>query len=173
MFAAAAVAAAAALTAISTTSAHPLGNNNINSTSHHAGGIQLQQYIQHSQHQPQQRPPNYISWHQYAIERRNSLQRRKIEITKRLEKASNANNPNSTNGKSKVNLVSLERETGAFKSRVVTTTATPVLAIINSSGINKVSPKLTATASTNSSEKSERLKLILSQKGNFKLFSSN
>jgi len=165
MFAAAAVAAAAALTAISTTSAHPLGNNNLNSTSHHAGGIQLQQYgIQHSQQQqqqPHQRPPNYISWHQYAIERRNSLQRRKIEITKRLEKASNANNPNSINGKSKVNLVSLERETGAFKSRVVTTTATPVLSIMN-----KVSPKLTATASTNGSEKSERLKMILSQKGN-------
>lgn len=33
----------------------------------------------------------YISWKQYATQRRNSMQRRKIEITKRLERASSAN----------------------------------------------------------------------------------
>ncbi|RNA43434.1 hypothetical protein BpHYR1_039729 [Brachionus plicatilis] len=34
----------------------------------------------------------YVSWAQYASERRSSLQRRKLEITKKLEKASNAAN---------------------------------------------------------------------------------
>ena len=38
------------------------------------------------------RPRPYISWAQYAHQRRNSLQRRKVEISKRLEKASNVNN---------------------------------------------------------------------------------
>lgn len=33
----------------------------------------------------------YISWKQYAMQRRNSMQRRKIEISRRLEQASSAN----------------------------------------------------------------------------------
>lgn len=37
----------------------------------------------------QSRP--YISWKQYAMQRRNSMQRRKIEISRRLEQASSAN----------------------------------------------------------------------------------
>lgn len=150
MFAAAAVAAAAALTAISTTSAHPPGNL----------PAHLQQQYQQQTNSPAQRPPNYISWHQYAIERRNSLQRRKIEITKRLEKATSANNPNSNNSKSKVNLVSLERETGAFKSRVKTVIAS------NNGSVSalKTSPHVNAKANTNDNS-TDRIKKILNQKG--------
>jgi len=156
MFAAAAVAAAAALTAISTTSTHPSSNH------------QIQHQNQHQHHQstsPTQRPPNYISWHQYAIERRNSLQRRKIEITKRLEKATSANNPNSTNSKSKVNLVSLERETGAFKSRALTITAnnnSNSKEIIN--GL-KMPPQTSTNPNVVNNSSSERIKKILNQKG--------
>jgi hypothetical protein len=79
MFAAAAVAAAAALTAISATST--------NTTSK-----QVKPSINVSQNQdPLFKQNTYISWAQYAHERRNSLQRRKIEISKRLENASKAN----------------------------------------------------------------------------------
>ena len=72
MFAAAAVAAAAALTAISTTSA--VGN--IQPTTVNQQIINL--------------PKPHLTWHQYAMQRRNSMQRRKFEIDKRIKQASNA-----------------------------------------------------------------------------------
>jgi hypothetical protein len=72
MFAAAAVAAAAALTAISTTSA--VGNIQPQLTNQ-----QLPSHLT--------KPP--LTWHQYAMQRRNSMQRRKLEIDKRIKQASN------------------------------------------------------------------------------------
>lgn len=82
MFAAAAVAAAAALTAISTTSTNPTNYSN-------TSGSNINTERSHSLSQK-----TYISWAQYAHDRRNSLQRRKIEISKRLENASKANKTN-------------------------------------------------------------------------------
>ena len=159
MFAAAAVAAAAALTAISTTTTNPQPNSGLQGKSNldTSGGPQ--------------RPPHYISWHQYAIERRNSLQRRKIEITKRLEKATSANNPNSNSSKSQINTVNLERETTAFKSRLSTQP-------VNEAGPFKMPPNTTTYVNNvNPSGKtnldsSEQLKRILNQNsltGDFKL----
>lgn len=91
MFAAAAVAAAAALTAISTTSA--VGN------------------IQPQVTEPQL-PRPHLTWHQYAMQRRNSMQRRKFEIDKRIKQASNTKSisnelkqfqPNTLNSKKNIN----------------------------------------------------------------------
>lgn len=83
MFAAAAVAAAAALTAISTTaSTTPQHNTQLEPGSSSSALLNPQQ--QSAQPRP------YLSWTQYANQRRSSLQRRKFEITKRLEKATNA-----------------------------------------------------------------------------------
>lgn len=67
IFAAAAVATATTLTAISTSERPSETSNTTNSRS-------------------------YVSWAQYANERRSSLQRRKLEISKKLEQASNAAN---------------------------------------------------------------------------------
>jgi len=83
MFAAAAVAAAAALTAISTSTA--VGNTD---TSNNQSLQKQQQQLQQNQ--------QHVSWHQYAMQRRNSLQRRKFEIDKRIKQASAANNKNKT-----------------------------------------------------------------------------
>lgn len=109
MFAAAAVAAAAALTAISTTQTSNNGNlsgpqgsafvNNYGG----GGGIgsllhTSSQFASTSNSGGTDRPRPYISWAQYAHQRRNSLQRRKVEISKRLEKASNINNRNAKSG---------------------------------------------------------------------------
>lgn len=89
MFAAAAVAAAAALTAISTTSAvgssceQPQQEANrslINGNNTQAAAASAVNSKPH------------ISWHQYAMQRRNSLQRRKFEIDRRIKQASAANN---------------------------------------------------------------------------------
>lgn len=111
MFAAAAVAAAAALTAITTTTATVPQNagsssNNPNTSAHNNA----------TTNRINERPLAYISWTQYAHQRRNSLQRRKIEISKRLEKASNANKRNLASN-SNINSNNLAKETNAFKIR--------------------------------------------------------
>lgn len=93
MFAAAAVAAAAALTAISTTSTSQKPEHQFDSSRQQTSNDQRNN--QHSTN-TNERPKPYISWTQYANQRRNSLQRRKYEISKRLEKV-NANNPNNPN----------------------------------------------------------------------------
>ena len=84
MFAAAAVAAAAALTVISTTSTSTKRVNELGGDGSHTGSGSSSNDKAKNQHR-------HISWAQYAHQRRNSLQRRKIEITKKLEKASNIN----------------------------------------------------------------------------------
>ena len=130
MFAAAAVAAAAALTAISTTTAQPTGTQQYPKNSATNPGSSSSNNHHNNHHSNSNNNANsgeqrtshhtYVSWHQYAHERRNSLQRRKVEISKRLEKASTAtNNPtaNNASNKSKINLANLERETDAFKSK--------------------------------------------------------
>ena len=80
MFVAASLAAAAALTAISTTTAvgstHPQSSQTLN-------------------HTPAKNKP-HLTWHQYAMQRRNSMQRRKFEIDKRIKQASAANNKSNT-----------------------------------------------------------------------------
>ncbi len=84
MFAAAAVAAAAALTAISATSTNI--SQNLQNNHHQNGGS-----FTSVGSQANSTRRAYVSWAQYAHERRNSLQRRKFEISKRLENASKAN----------------------------------------------------------------------------------
>ncbi len=105
MFAAAAVAAAAALTAITTTS-----TSSTTATPANANTSSIGRVNNHAAYSTlaNKHPQGYISWTQYARERRNSLQRRKVEISRRLEKASNVskrgiNEKNPTKDQSKSN----------------------------------------------------------------------
>ncbi len=73
-----------------------------------------------------------MTWSQYASQRRNSLQRRKIEINKRLQKTkSNSNNPNNNAILKSKNKIQKEIE------QLKLTAATPKQAVFKNSEISK------------------------------------
>lgn len=62
-------------------------------------------------------PRSYVSWAQYASDRRSSLQRRKLEITKKLEKVSNTVNNRKECTQFQQNLKSKPKETSQTVSK--------------------------------------------------------